>query len=91
MRDTEEAPGKSWLTYIGIIVEEEDVICGLIVGGDVAAEFNLRLQDGAGHILGLDGVRLEVKAQGGGCVRDTIVDHIIGLRRREVRKSAGHQ
>ncbi len=58
------------------------------MGGDVAADLDLRLQEGAGHVLLFDGGSLKVKAEDSGCVWDSVVNHIIVLKRREAKISA---
>ena len=70
IHDREETTGKLGFTRVRIITAEEDIIGGLVVRGDIAAEPDLRLQDGAGHVLGFDGGGVEVNAEGGGCVGD---------------------
>lgn len=70
VRGSEEATRKFWLAHIWIIAVEEDVLGGLVVGDDVATELDLRLQDGAGQVLGLNGGRFEVETEGGGRVGD---------------------
>ncbi len=87
MPDSEEATGEFWFTHVGIVTTEEDVIGGLVVGGDVAAELDLRLQEGAGHVLLFNCGGFKVKAEDSGRVRDQVVNHIIVLKRREARKS----
>ena len=68
VHDGEETTGKVGFTRVRIITVEEDIIGGLVVRGDIAAELDLRLKDGAGHVLGFDGGGVEVEAEGGGCV-----------------------
>ena len=78
MRDGEEATGIVRVAHVGIIAGEENVVGGLVVGGEEAAEFDLCLEDGADELLALDGVRLELEAEGCGCVGDAVLDGGIG-------------
>lgn len=56
------------------------------MGDKVAAEFDLRLQNGADHVLACDGVALEFDTEGGGCIGDAVADGIGGLRRGGVEE-----
>lgn len=88
MCDSEEATGIVPVAHVRIIAREEDVISGLVVGGEVATEFDLCLEDGADQFLALDGGTLELEAESCGCVGDSVLDGSIGLGGRGVEESA---
>ena len=90
MCDSEETTGIVRVAHVRIIAGEEDVVSGLVVGGEEATEFDLGLEDGADEFLARDGVTLELEAESCGCVGDSVLDGSIGLGGRGVEESAGH-
>lgn len=87
MCDSEEATGIVPVADVRIIAREEDVVSGLIVGDEIATEFDLCLENGADEFLALDGITLELEAESCECVGDSVLDGSIGLGGRGVEES----
>lgn len=79
MRDGEEAAREAGVRHVGVIAGVEDVVRDAVVRGDEAAELDLDLEDGAGHVFGFDGGVFEVEAEGYGGVGDAVDDGVGGL------------
>ena len=54
---------------------------GLIMVSNVTTKRDLGLQKGAGHVWSLNRGSTEGESDGGGSVRDCVVDHIMSLKR----------
>lgn len=82
MRDGEEAAPRGGaaarVAHVGVVARVEDVVGDAVVGGDEAAEADLELEDGAGHVGGFEGGGLEVEAEGYGGVGDAVDDGVGG-------------
>lgn len=89
MRDGEEAAREGRVGHVGVVALVEDVVGDAVVGGDEAAEPDLDLENGAGHVLGLDRGVLEVEAEGYGGVGDAVDDGHAVLKGRGVEGSGG--